>query len=274
MRDLSKRLRGSDFRKAVAALAALRHVQPAEAVGLIPAVHAEDAQRAFQIRVAELIAAGGVLAVVAAWQELALEWREQLVSEIGQAIPEWVDEGTIELFLVALEDPESTVSRRAIAPLHAILEPLTGKERKASERTQSGRAFVAAQEHASRWITPARRRRMASALVAALRRHATDPRALFWPNQFIALLGATATADDHGALAVLDALRPKAGKPYRTEFAKLDRDNLPWPSSILADRKGVPPGTPMASIKQIPTGLLDLENLDRAIDRIRNRASG
>ena len=272
MRDLSKRLRGSDFRKAVKALAELRHVDRGEAARHIPAVHAEDPQRAFQIRVAGLIAAGGVHAVAAAWPELALpEWREQLVSEIGQAMPEWKDEGTLELFVTALEDPESIVSRRAVGPLHAIVKPRAAKERKAAEKTQTGRAFMAAQERASQWMTAARRVRIVRALTAALQRHADNPGALFWPDRFIELLGATATADDEDALAALEALRPKAGKPHRTEFAKLDRDNLPWPTSILADRKGIPPGTPMASLTLIPTGLLDLENLDRAIDQIRRR---
>ena len=275
MRDLSKRLCGSDFRKAVAALAELRQVDRGEAARHIPAVHTADPQRVFQIRVANLIAAGGVQAVAAAWPELTPpEWREQLVSEIGQAMPQWVEEGTIELFLAALEDPEPIVSRRAVGPLEAILKPLTAKERKASEKTQIGRAFIAAQERSAEWMTPARRARVARATAAMLRRHADNPRALFWPDRFIGLLGSTATADDDAALAALEALRPRAGKPYRTEFEKLDRDSLPWPTAILADRKGIPSGTPMMRVASIPTGLLDLENLDRAIDHIRRRSSG
>ena len=274
MRDLSKRLCGADFRKAVAALAELRHVDRSEAARHVPAVHAADPQRVFQIRVADLIAAGGVQAVAAAWPELTPpEWREQLVSEIGQAMPQWVDEGTIELFLAALEDPEPIVCRRAVGPLEALLKPLTAKERKASEKTQIGRAFVAAQERAAQWMTPARRGRIARATAAALRRHADNPRALFWPDRFIELLGTTATAADDVALAALEALRPRAGTPYRTEFGKLDRDNLPWPTAILADRKGIAPGTPMMRIASIPTGLLDLEKIERAIDDIRRRTS-
>lgn len=270
--NLSRRLGGADFGKAATALAALRRLDRAEGLRHVPAVHAQDAQRDFQIRVARLIAEGGVAAVAAAWPDLSsAEWREALLIEIDQAFVEWVEEGTIELFIAGLEDPEPAVSRRAVSILEASLAERTEKQRRQAAKTPHGKAVLEALDAAATWLTPARRARIARAATAALRRHGENPRELFWPDRFITLLGATATKHDEGALAALEALRPKAGKPYQTQFEKLDRDNLPWPTSILANRKGVPPGTPMARITYIPTGLLDVEHLERAIDQIRQR---
>jgi len=270
---LSKHLGGADFRKAVAALAALRRLDPAAARAQIPAVHAQDEQRTFQIRVAQLIVDGGVQAVAAAWRELpSAEWRTNLIIEIDQSFLDWIDQGTFELLVTALEDPEISVSRRALGTLRGYVAPLTAKERKDAEKTKRGKVYLEARDRAAPWITAPRRARMTQALIAILRGYPENRPSLFWPDKFVELLGHTATRDDEEALRLLEGLRPLAGEPHRCETTKLDPDNLPWPTSILAERKGIPPGTPMAHVAVIPTGLLDLKNLEDAIARIRARA--
>ena len=62
-----------------------------------------------------------------------------------------------------------------------------------------------------------------------------------------------------------------AGETRRSEFEALDPENLPWPTSILAERKGIPPGTPFVRVWSRPTGLLDLKGLEDALARIRRR---
>ena len=62
-----------------------------------------------------------------------------------------------------------------------------------------------------------------------------------------------------------------AGETYRVEVETLDPDNLPWPTSMMAAKKGIKPGTPFKRISHIPTGLLDLKGLEEAIQRIRRR---
>ncbi len=115
MRDLSKRLRGGNFRHAVEAVAALRRVDPATGAGLVPSIDTKDEQRAFQLLVARLVAEGGVHGLAARWRDLpSPQWREMLVSEIGQAFHLWVEEGTVELLLAALDDPDDRVARRAV----------------------------------------------------------------------------------------------------------------------------------------------------------------
>src|SRR6267142_271099 len=116
MRDLSKRLRGGNFRHAVEAVAALRGLDPATGAGLVPSIDTKDEQRAFQLLVARLVAEGGVHGLAARWRDLpSPQWREMLVSEIGQAVHPWIDEGTVELLLAALDDPE--VARQAVGSL-------------------------------------------------------------------------------------------------------------------------------------------------------------
>lgn len=272
-RNLSKTIGGADFRKAVAALAALRQLDPAERRTHIPAVHAEDEQRALQIRVAELIADGGVQAVAAAWRALpSAEWRTNLIVEIDQAFLDWIEEGTFELLIAALEDPEISVSRRAVSTLHGYVAPLTAKERKATEKTKRGKAYLDARDRSAPWITAERRARMTRALIAILRGYPENRGTLMWPDRFVDLVGHTATRDDEEALRLLEGFRPLAGEPYRCETTTLDPYNLPWPTSILAQRKGLPPGTPMKHVAVISTGLLDLKNLESAIARIRARA--
>ena len=272
MRDLSKRLRGGDFRHAVEAVAALRRLDPATGAGLVPSTDTKDEQRAFQLLVARLVVEGGVHGLAARWRDLpSPQWREMLVSEIGQAFHLWVEEGTIELLLAALDDPEDKVARRAVKLLTSCLREPPTKERKKIAKTLRGKAALEAWDQAPAWMTPARRARVAKAVTAALDRCADNPKALTWPDDYIELLGHTATRTDQRAIALLEGFRKMAGETRRSEFEALDPENLPWPTSILAEKKGIPPGTPFVRVWSIPTGLLDLKELEDAIERIRRR---
>jgi hypothetical protein len=62
-----------------------------------------------------------------------------------------------------------------------------------------------------------------------------------------------------------------AGETRRSEFATLDLCNLPWPTSIVSGKKGVPRGTPFVRVWSQSTGLLDIKGLEEAIERIRRR---
>ena len=121
----------------------------------------------------------------------------------------------------------------------------------------------------------ARRARVAKAVTAALDRCADNPKALTWPDDYIELLGHTAIgtrpARDRIAGGVSSDGGQRRGAP---EFEALDPENLPWPTSILAERKGVLPGTPFVRIRSVPTGLLDLKGLEDALERIRQREDG
>lgn len=272
MRDLSKRLRGGNFRRAVEAVAALRRLDPVTAAGLVPSTNPKDEQRAFQLLVARLVVEGGVHGLAARWRDLpSPQWREMLVSEIGQAFHQWVEEGAIELLLAALDDPDDKVARRAVKLLTCCLREPPVRERKKIARTLRGKAALEAWDQAAAWMTPARRARITKAVTAALDRCADNPKALTWPDDYIELLGHSATRTDQRAIALLEEFRRRAGKTRRSELEALDPENLPGPTSILAERKGIRPGTPFVRVWSITTGLLDLEGLEDAIERIRRR---
>lgn len=273
MSDLPKRLRGKDFRKAVQALAELRNLPPQSAAALVPSIDTASEQQAFQLLVARLLAEFGLRGLAARWRELpSPEWRERLVSEIGQALPLWVDEGTVDVLLAALDDGSDAVGRRAVAALLACLRERSERERKAATRTLSGRTWLDASDRLAAMITPRRRAHIAATVTAALDRCAGDPKALTWPDDYIELLGLTACSTDGTALCLLEGFRAAAGETRRGELERLDPDDLPWPTSAIAERKGIPPGTPFVRIHSVPTGLLDLARLEEAIERIRKRA--
>jgi hypothetical protein len=273
MRDVSKRLRGADFRHAVQAVAALRQMDPASRAGLVPSLGVQDEQRAFQLLIARLVVDGGVSGLAARWRDLpSPHWREELLIEIGQFFSLWVEEETIELLMTGLEDPDANVARRAVQPLISCLRELTTNERRDRAKTAGGRAALEAADQAAVWMTPERRARIAGTVTATLERCAGNPKAaLTWPEQYIELLGYTATRTDRHALELLEGFRAIAGETRRPEFETLDPHNLPWPTSIIAAKKGIKPGTPFKRIKYIPTGLLDLKTLEEAIERIRRR---
>ena len=260
MRDLSKRLRGANFRHAVEAVAALRLLDPATGASLVPSIDTKDEQRAFQLLIARLVVEGGVHGLAARWRDLpSPQWREMLVSEIGQAFHLWVDEGTIELLLAALDDPEDIVARRAVKLLTTASASRRPKSARKSRRRFAARQRSRLGTRPAAWMTPARRARVAKAVTAALDRCADNPKALTWPDDYIELLGYSATSTDQRAIALLEGFRKMAGETRRSEFETLDPDNLPWPTSILAEKKGIPPGTPFVRVWSIPTGLLDLK---------------
>jgi hypothetical protein len=269
-RDLARRLRGGDFRRALTAVAELRHLDRVLAAHVISSITPADEQRAFQLLIARLVAEGGVRGLAARWSDLpSPQWREKLVSEIGQAIHLWVDEGATELLLAALEDPE--VGRQAVGPLIECMRERPEKERKQIGRTLRGKAAVDAWDKMAAWITPARRTRVANAVTAALDRCAANPKALTWPDKYIELLGLSANRTDQRAISLLEKFREMAGETRRSELETLDPGNLPWPTSEISRKKGVPPGTPSFRVWSQPTGLLDVKGLEEAIARIRRR---
>ena len=271
MRDIPKRLRSGDFRRAVQAIAALRDMDRATATRSVPALDAPDEQRAFQLAVARIVAAHGMRGLAANWPELpGPQWRELFVSEIGQALDSWHGEDTVELLLAALED-EALVQRRAVIVLQACVRPFGPGERKRMARTRSGAAGLHAIDRMAGWITPERSARIAAGVTTALERCADHPRDLTWPDAYIELLGLTGVGADARSLAILERLRAKAGIPRRTEFERLDPDRLPLETAAVAESKGVPAGTPFVRVKSVGTGMLDLENLERAIAAIRSR---
>lgn len=270
VRDLARRLRGGDFRQAVKAVAELRHLDRSTGAQLISSITPADEQRTFQVLVARLVVEGGVDGLAARWSDLpSPQWREMLVSEIGQAVHLWVDEGTIELLLAALDDPE--VARQAVGSLIECMRERPDKERKKMTRTLRGKAALDAWDKMALWVTPARRARVANAVIAALDGCADNPKALTWPDKYIELLGHSASRADQRAVTLLQQFRAMAGETRSSEFETLDPDNLPWPTSVLAKEKGVPPGTPWVRVRSRPTGLLDLKGLEEAIERIRRR---
>ena len=149
---LVEALRGGNFRHAVEAVAALRRLDPATGAGLVPSTETKDEQRAFQLLVARLVAEGGVHGLAARWRELpSPQWREMLVSEIGQAFHLWVEEGTIELFLAALDDPDDKVARRAVKLLTSCLREPPAK---AIARTLRRKAAPRGWDQPTGWRPP------------------------------------------------------------------------------------------------------------------------
>jgi hypothetical protein len=270
VRDLTRRLRGGDFRQAVKAVAELRHLDRVSGAHVISSITPGDEQRAFQLLIARLVADCGVHGLAARWSDLpSPQWREMLVSEIGQAVHLWVDEGTVELLLAALDDP--VVARQAVGSLIECMRARPDKERKKMAKTLRGKAALDAWDRMAVWITPARRARVAHAVTAALDGSAGNPKALTWPDKYIELLGLSANRTDQRAVTLLEQFRAMAGETRRSEFETLDPYNLPRPTSMLAAKRGVPPGTPFVRVWSRPTGLLDLKGLEEAIERIRSR---
>ena len=273
MADLAKQLRAKDFRNAVKAIGEMSRLDPAARAALVPTTKAKDEQRAFQFQVARIVADGGASALAARWKELASpEWRENLVSAIAGAFHTWVSEGSVDALITALGDPVDNVARQSVTLLTACLREPTARERKDAAKTLSGTVALETFDRAAQWMTTARRERITQLVTDRLARRAANPKALTWPDWYIELLGHSATRADQRSIAVLEGFRPMAGEPRRTEFEKLDPWNLPWPTSVLAEKRGIPPGTPFVRIWSLGTGLLDLKNLQEALARIRARA--
>ena len=99
-------------------------------------------------------------------------------------------------------------------------------------------------------------------MTSTLDRHVRYPGARTWSDDYIALLGYCATSSDERHSSCSKDFASSAGKTRRSEFEALDSENLPWPTSMLAKKNGIPPGTPFVRIWSKPTGLLDLKRLE------------
>ncbi|HWV91389.1 MAG TPA: hypothetical protein VNZ59_15045 [Burkholderiales bacterium] len=131
-----------------------------------------------------------------------------------------------------------------------------------------GYAVVLAKYAAPQGINADQRARMTQGLVRAIARHNERPLELLWLQWYVELLGLTANASDELAIAQLERLRPFSGASRRTAWEKLDPDNLPWPTSVLAEKKGV---RPVATLWEFGTGLLEIKVLESALKQIRAR---
>jgi hypothetical protein len=162
---LFKATRGKDFRAAFKAIAELRGEHIATAPVTTASHKAKDEQRAFQERIAKIVLDNGVSGLVAAWRDLPVpEWRERLIGEIGYFLEYWAEENTLDLFICAVDDPDETVSGRAIIGLRACLEDLSQKEQRAMTKSASGKARLEAKLKLKNLVTSERRRRIAAAI--------------------------------------------------------------------------------------------------------------
>jgi hypothetical protein len=132
-----------------------------------------------------------------------------------------------------------------------------------------GYAVLLAKDPAQRGVlNQDQRARLTQGLVRAMARHNERPKELFWLERYVELLGLTANASDELVIARLERLRPFAGASRRTVVEKLDPDNLPWQTRLLAQKKGV---EPVAQVWDLGTGLLEIALLETALARIRAR---
>ena len=238
---LLKKLRGKDHRSAYRAIPQLCKLDDGSLAALVASYKPKDEQRRFQLELARIALAEGIRGLATQWLRLGTdEQRRILLQELGR---EWGDEWTVEIAIAALEEPDDKVR---------------------------GYAVLCAKDAAQRGsISPERRARITQGLVRAMARHNERPMELFWLDRYVELLGLTASASDELVLARLERLRSCAGAPRRTVVEKLDPDNLPFGSRLVAERKGVP--LPVARVWSLGTGLLDIELLETALKRIRAR---
>ena len=238
---LLKKLRGKDHRSAYRAIPQLCKLDDGSLAALVASYKPKDEQRRFQLELARIALAEGIRGLATQWLRLGTdEQRRILLQELGR---EWGDEWTVEIAIAALEEPDDKVR---------------------------GYAVLCAKDAAQRGsISPERRSRITQGLVRAMARHNERPMELFWLDKYVELLGLTASASDELVLARLERLRSCAGAPRRTVVEKLDPDNLPFGSRLVAERKGVP--LPVARVWSLGTGLLDIELLETALKRIRAR---
>lgn len=240
---LLTKLRGKDDRAAYRAIPALCRLNDASLAATVASYKPRDEQRRFQLELARIALSGGIQALAREWPRLGTdEQRRNLLSEISQYWKEWDGEGSVELAIAALEEPDDKVRGYAVLCVRVAL--------------QLGNP------------TAEQRERITQALMRAMARHDEHPMQHFWLDKYVEVLGMTALASDSEVLARLERLRPFAGEPRRTVTQKLDPDNLPWEVRLLAEKKGV---TPVAQVWSLGTGLLDIEILETALTRVRGR---
>jgi len=247
---LLTKLRGKDDRAAYRAIAQLRAPHDASLIDVVASYKPKDEQRRFQYELAGIVLREGTAGLARRWLTLGTdEQRRNLLSEISQYWREWADQGTVELAIAALEEPDDKVRGYALICAKIALE----------SDARSG------------WATPERRARITDALVRAMARHEERPLGLFWLERYVELLGLTANASHADVLERLERLRAFAGASRRTTMEKLDPDNLPFP--YPKDPKDWPPDLPkpVYRVLETGTGLLEIKTLETALRRIRAR---
>jgi len=250
LEQLLKKLRGKDHRSAYRAIPQLRRLNDGSLAATVASYKPKDEQRRFQFELAGIVLTEGIAGLARRWLHLgAAEQRRVLLQEISQFWNEWSDEGTVELAIAALDEPDDKVRGYALICM------------KTAVSAETTHAF----------ITPERRARITQALIRTMARHDERPLGLFWLEKYVELLGLTASASDESVLARLEQLRAFAGASRRSVVEKLDPDDLPHP--YPKDPKDWPPGLPKPGYRvwSLGTGLLEIEILETALKRIRAR---
>lgn len=243
---LLTKLRGKDHRAAYRAIAQLRAPHDASLIDVVASYKPKDEQRRFQYELAGIVLREGTAGLARRWLTLGTdEQRRNLLSEISQYWREWADQGTVELAIAALEEPDDKVRGYALLCVEVALQ--------ISNPTSEQRA------------------RITQALVRAMARHEERPLGLFWLERYVELLGLTANASHADVLERLERLRAFAGASRRTTMEKLDPDKLPFP--YPKDPKDWPPDLPKPVYRVLDTGtgLLEIKTLETALRRIRAR---
>ena len=236
---LLTKLRGKDYRPAYRAIPQLCRLNDGSLAAVVASYKPKDDQRRFQFEVARIALAEGIGGLTKQWLWLGTdEQRRVLLGEIG---PEWDHEWQVEIAIAALEEPDDKVR---------------------------GYAVLLLKHAARRDISADQRARITQRLVHAMARHDQHPMQLFGLEYYVELLGLTANASDQAVIERLERLRPFSGASRRTVWEKLDPDNLPWPISVLAEKKGV---RPVATLSDFGTGLLEIKVLESALKQIRAR---
>jgi hypothetical protein len=240
LEQLLKKLRGKDYRAAYRAIPQLLKLDDGSLAAVVASYKPKDEQRRFQLELARIALAGGIRGVTAQWLRLGTdEQRRILLQEVGR---EWGDEWTVEIAIAALEEPDDKVR---------------------------GYALLLARDPAQRGSVSAEQRtRITQGLVRAMARHDERPLGLFWLEKYVELLG---LVGDQTVLERLEKLRAFAGASRRTTLEKLDPQNMPapYPKSSRDFPPGVP--VPVARVWDVGTGLLEIEILEKALKRIRER---
>jgi len=243
---LLTKLRGKDHRAAYRAIPALCRLNDASLAAIVASYKPKDEQRRFQLELARVALSGGMQALAREWLRLGTdEQRRNLLSEISQYWKEWDGEGSVELAIAALEEPEDKTRGYALLCVMAALQFSN--------------------------VTAQQRARITAALVRAMARHEERPLGLFWLERYVELLGLTANACDADVLERLERLRAFAGASRRSTMEKLDPDNLPFP--YPKDPKDWPRELPKPVYRVLDTGtgLLEIKTLETALTRIRAR---
>jgi hypothetical protein len=264
---LLKTLRSNDFRRALKAIAELRHAREPGLAEAVAQFRAPDEQREVQYHIARVVLGHGVRGLVEAWPVPAdPTWRAQLVSEIGQFFRLWHEEAIADLLVAAIEDRSRDVRAKATWPVLAIVRDEWKPTRVTKE---SQRPDVVAVNTLRAAVTPEQRARVMRAVLAMLKEHRETPYPVL--PQLVEILGCTATSNDTAAMEALEALRGQSGEPYHVSYEKLDPSKLDWRERLVAERKGIDPARLKLRIAHRPTGLLDQKVLLEAVRRIQAR---